>query len=222
MGEQILDEEFWNEYAKLYAHFTPSFQKELLEHISQKSFGKVGDFGTGTGKLYRHLKNNENITELIGMDASPQMIEIAKKEAKKHLSHIPYRIIQNDLNQIQTQNNFDSIYLINVIYANNNPIDIIEKTAQKLNKGSNLIIVDMQRKVQGEKLLEQLQKEYRGEDKLQKYLSDNKLLMGDSTPSTYNLRELEKIISLVDDFTIIESSDEFYLNSANYVLARKN
>jgi len=225
MDEQIINETFWSEYANLYAQFYPSFQIELLSHIGKKSFGKVGDFGTGTGKLFRHLGNNPDITELIAIDGNEQMLNIAKQEATKYLGNINHKIERNELNSEQTQqlgSNFDSIYLINVLYANNNPIQIIENISKQIKCGGKLIIVDMPRQVDGEKLLTKMQAEYPNNKNLIKYVQDNQILMKDSVPSTYNLRELEKIITLVDNYTIEESSSEFFFGSVNYVLATKH
>lgn len=222
--KQIINEKFWSEYARLYNKFYPKFQHELLSHISQYGKGQTADLGTGTGKLFQHLNKNSNIEHLIAIDSNKQMLELTKKNAKSHLTSFPYQIKHTELNQLPHSENgqYDSIFMVNVLYANQNPIEIIKTANSHLKQNGHLIIADMKRTVQIEKPFQQIKKEYHNEQEdVDKYYNANKILSQGATPRTFSLLELESIIHLTGTHQTIEKREDFFLNNANCVISKK-
>jgi 2-polyprenyl-3-methyl-5-hydroxy-6-metoxy-1,4-benzoquinol methylase len=219
-----LDNTFWENYAKRYNAITPNFQKHLLTHVGKQSFGNVGDFGCGVGKLFEYYSKNPKITQLTGIDSSKEMLEIAKLKIQQYLPNIQTQIIETRLNTENIgnlKNSFDTINILNVLYANTNPIELLDSITQKINKGGILCIADMNRNPNGKKLFQRMSKEFEYHSEFEQFCEDNKQLMTNQNPHTYSLPELETIISKLGNFQTIQKSENFYLGSMNYLLTRK-
>lgn len=222
MENQIVNDNFWSEYARMYNKFTPSFQKKLLENISQYGFGTVGDFGCGVGKLHKHLANQNNSKLIHAIDSNKQMLDLASKNKPQNIDTIFSQLELNDFNSNQILPKYDSIYLINVLYVNKNPIEILKQITPKLNQNGNLIIVDMKRKTNLEQLFQVLDDEYTGDKDLENYYHSNQILSQNSTPHAYSINELESIISLMGNFQTLEKNETHFLNNANCLIVKKN
>jgi 2-polyprenyl-3-methyl-5-hydroxy-6-metoxy-1,4-benzoquinol methylase len=215
---------FWENYAKRYDSITPNFQKHLLSHIGKQSFGNVGDFGCGVGKLFKYYSSNTNINKITGIDSSKEMLKIAKQKVNQYLIDIPTKLIEARLNPENISNlinNFDTINFVNVLYANSNPIEILDSAIQKINPKGVICIADMNRNPNGEKLFQRMSKEYENHPEYKQFCKDNQELMTSQNPHTYSLPELETIISKLGNFQTIQKSEKFYLGSMNYILAQK-
>lgn len=215
---------FWENYAKVYDSITPNFQKHLLSHIGKQSKGNVADFGCGVGKLFSYLSKNENVEKITAIDSSPQMLKYAKQKLDKYFPNNSTQIIEMELNQkniSQLNQKFDTINLINVLYANSNPIEVISQLSNKLNPNGYLCISDMQRKVNSEKLFSRLEKEFSNHPHYNQFIQDNQQLISTLIPKNYDLNELESIITNTTNLQTIEKSDKFYCNSSNYILLQK-
>lgn len=222
MEKQIFNENFWSEYARMYNKFTPSFQTKLLDYISKFGFGTVGDFGCGVGKLHPYL-SRQNKSQLIhAIDSNKEMLELAKTNKSQNIKTIYSQIELNDLNQNQILTSYDSIYLINVLYTNKNPIEVLKQVTPKLNQNGNLIIVDMKRKTNLEQLFQTLNQEYKNDPDLENYYTSNQILSQNSTPHAYSINELESIISLLGNFQTIEKNENHFLENANCLIVKKN
>lgn len=218
---QIVNEEFWNEYAKMYNKFIPEFQKKLLKQIAQYAHGKTGDFGCGTGKLIPYLNQNPNITSIHSLDASPQMLSFAKK--KPTPLPIQYHLLElNKINENTLPLTFDSIFLINVLYANNNPINLLTQINKHLNPNGTLIIGDMNRQTNLNQLITSLSKEYQTDPDIEKYQHYNQILSQNATPKTYTPSELESIIHLIDTYQTTHTSQNHFLGNLNLLTFKKN
>jgi 2-polyprenyl-3-methyl-5-hydroxy-6-metoxy-1,4-benzoquinol methylase len=219
-----IDNIFWENYAKRYDAITPTFQKHLLTHVGKQSFGHVGDFGCGVGKIFHEYEKNQNITSITGIDSSPQMLKIAKNKMLKYLTQIPTELINMRLdteNISNLKNNFDTINLINVLYANKNPIEILDLVSQKITSGGVLCIGDMNRNPNSKKLFQKMENEFKNHPEFNQFCKDNQELMTSQTRHTYSLSELETIISKLGDYKTIQKSEKFYLGSMNYLLTQK-
>jgi 2-polyprenyl-3-methyl-5-hydroxy-6-metoxy-1,4-benzoquinol methylase len=211
---QQINPNFWNEYSRLYDKFIPQFQKELLKDLSQYAKGYICDFGCGTGKLHRYLAQNRNISKIDAIDTSEQMLNLAIKNKPLNLN-IKY------FNSFQDKNKYDSIYMVNMLYANSNPIEIIKKISQNLSTNGRLIIADMKRENNLETLYLEMIKEYRSDHELDKYFKLNQILSQTSSPSPYRINELESIIQMFGDFKIIEKNEKHFLENMNCLVVEQ-
>ena len=224
MASQIINKQFWSNYSRLYDKFYPKFQNDLLKYISKFAHGKVADFGTGTGKLYKHLDLNTEITSITGYDSNEQMLNLAKKKFKIYFKNIQKNIQNIQINELEKKSikeKFDTIFIINVLYANENPIKILIELDKLLNKHGTLVIVDMKREVDLAKLFNQIKLEYKNDEDVQTYYENNQLLSKDSIPRTFSLEELESITHSIDNFKTIKKRDDFFLENVNCLILEK-
>ena len=220
MGEE-LSTKFWEDYAALYAYFTPSFQRELLAYVGNQAFGKVADLGVGVGKLIPYLQANPKVSSILGVDASQEMLRAAsryKVDSKK-----PIDLYNANLNEIQKLglSGMDTLVFLNVLYANSDPISLLKDTRQYLTQGGKIIISDMKREVQFDRLAVQLMKEYKDDEELlNKYFEMNRFLTQGMVPRAYTLEEMCSLLDVVG-FDVRESVDSHFMGSSYTVVGIK-
>jgi ubiquinone/menaquinone biosynthesis C-methylase UbiE len=66
-------------YDKLYAEEQHAKHQEVRRYLANKRFCRILDVGCGTGSLIRILQSNAD--ELIGLDVSLKMIQLAKQKS---------------------------------------------------------------------------------------------------------------------------------------------
>lgn len=79
------DERFGFIMSKLYYFFTMNrasrnFYNIIINDLKKRQFNSILDIGCGTGFVIKHIANDKNIS-YYGIDPSPHMIEISKKNA---------------------------------------------------------------------------------------------------------------------------------------------
>lgn len=59
---------------------------KMIEQLNPAPHERILDVGCGTGSLVTHIKDLSLLTQVIGLDPDPEVLEIAKKKAnRKHL-----------------------------------------------------------------------------------------------------------------------------------------
>lgn len=139
---------FWNWYALIYdslRHLLPyqELLKQTIEALNIKEDNvRILDAGCGTGNLTLALaKSVPHRIFLDGIDASPAMLKRAEKKSKK----LPWAHYQErDLDQSVPYSNeaYDSIVSLNVMYAAQNHEKILQEFWRILKFGGLIILVN--------------------------------------------------------------------------------
>jgi SAM-dependent methyltransferase len=212
----IIDNNFWNEYARLYSKFTPTFQKELLTYISNFSKGKVLDAGMGVGKIFPYLQNNSQVDEVFGFDNSKEMLDFARKNIEKNnLSKVKGLELMN-VDDLAKFSNLrpDTLISLNVIYSISNPISFFTNAHSILSKGGIFMVSSQLREVNLEDIVNSMNEEFKCQREYSKFremqndMADKKKV----SPSCYSLEEITSIFELTG-FDILDAKDSHYLNS---------
>ena len=223
MNTSNIREEFWQEYAPLYAEFTPTIQKELLEFISEHAFGDVLDAGCGVGKNLEYLLANPNVQSILAIDKNEFMLNEARKRyAYKY--DIPLKIELGDVMKLALGNEFefDSICSVNVIYVLDNPVEFLKKAYQLLRNNGKLLLSSQIRGANLENIKNVMDKEFKNSQRYQDLIDCNKILTGlNSTPRQYSTPEVRSILKIIG-FEIEEERDDFYLENNFTFVARKS
>ncbi len=208
----------WSKYARSYHEINPQYQISLLEHTGTRIFGDILDFGAGVGKLIKVHSKSTKSTSYFGLEQNPFMREYAKDEANKSIK--PAIISGNTLDEILKENNkFDSIICLNVLYANKNQVEILEKLRELLsNQTSRIIIADPSDYINVDKLKTALLEEYKEHPLFNEYIEINTKLMENAI--RHNIQDIEKLL-YSSGFKVSSIRKDFYYNSLNFVEAIK-
>jgi ABC-2 type transport system ATP-binding protein len=130
--------QFTNEYEEKQAFVTG---QELIaathsELLKEKKLGKVLELGCGTG-LYTEtlIKNSDSI---LATDFSDEMIEMAKKK-RGNLKNVKFQ--KADALDLEFEiENFDTVFMANLIHIIGNAEKLIQESSKVLKKGGSIII----------------------------------------------------------------------------------
>ena len=219
MKPVILDS-VWKEYCKLYAKFTPSFQKDLLQKASNYSQGQVIDAGVGVGKMFTYYDSNNLVTSVKGIDSSQDMIDLAQKFRSQRGLEITLE--HKDVHAYNSYHNADTIISLNVLYALRNPISYLHQVSSQMKKDSTLVLSSQNRNLDLKKVQKALQNEFEQDEEFEKFKNMQSTL---STASSTPTRKyaLEEIISLFEllKLDVIEADNSIYLGSNFFVVGKK-
>ncbi len=106
--------------------------------------GKVLEVGSGPGYLGLEWLNSTKNTELVGLDCSPEMVEIALRNASEYARKPTYVI--GDAQSMQFADaSFDSVFSSASLHEWNDPIAVFKEISRVLKPGGTYYIVDVRR-----------------------------------------------------------------------------
>ena len=110
---------------------------EIINEILNEPYNILVDYGCGTGELLNRLYKIDPTKRYIGIDITPEILEIARKKN----NNIEY--ILGDSEVIMTESNsVDTIICIHSFHHYTNPILFMENAKQSLKSGGRLILRD--------------------------------------------------------------------------------
>ena len=210
----------WKEYCNLYAKFTPSFQKDLLQRASNYSKGSVIDAGVGVGKMFSYYDVNGLVKSVVGIDSSFEMLDIARKF--KSQRGLDITLEQEDVTKYNFYGNADTIVSLNVLYALKDPIAYLHKLSSQMEQNSSLILSSQNRDLDLKKVQRALEEEFESDVEFERFKEMQSILSMNSQTSTRRYA-LEEILSLFEvlNMEIIEIDNSLYLGSNFLVVGRK-
>lgn len=122
---------------QIYHFFTHKFCLKFIKSLITKE-SNILDLACGTGKFLGCIKKVTNNLNLFGIDSSPKMIEIAKKNSQD------VNFIISDAKKIPTEDNFfDLITIIDAFYYFEDKEKVLEECNKKLKPKKYLFICHM-------------------------------------------------------------------------------
>lgn len=127
--------------------------KKAFEFLKNDSSAIILDVACGTGDMVLHWeksakKNGKNLTEIIGVDPSTKMLEVAQIKLKDQILSQKVRLLLGEaktLDQIQS----NSVDILSIAYGLRNVVDIQEalnEFARVLKNGGVLVILEFTKK----------------------------------------------------------------------------
>lgn len=136
--------EAYNKFAKYYDLYVNDFKDDLaLYHSFCNRGDKILEVGCGTGRVLKHLLNND-INDITGVDISDEMLKLAQKILGKYLSSNALHLKKHDFSMEPLRESFDKVFL--TYYTFNY---ILEKPRKFLKniylsmKNNSLVIFDL-------------------------------------------------------------------------------
>lgn len=119
-----------------------TIEAALLKCVESKSFDRMVDLGTGTGRMLELFA--EAIQSGVGIDSNPDMLKVARhKLAADEFSHVSVQL--GDLLQTPFRDgSADLVTLHQVLHYLDDPREAIYEASRLLTIGGDLIIVDFE------------------------------------------------------------------------------
>lgn len=130
-------EKFYNTFSVFYPlvdMFLKPQKQKLFKEINNLPFGKVLEIGVGNGSHLQYYKKHQ----VIGIDISSNMLEIARKQKYKNI-----KLLQMDGEALLFEDKtFDYIIISHVIAVVNNPEKLLEESYRVLKPKGKIYILN--------------------------------------------------------------------------------
>jgi ArsR family transcriptional regulator len=118
---------------------------EVILKAVPENCGVAADLGCGTGEVLEHLRGA--CRELIGVDGSPRMLELARRRFDEHMDGISLRI--GELDHLPLRDGEADFICINlVLHHLSRPSAALGEIARVLNPGGRVLITDFDQHLQ--------------------------------------------------------------------------
>jgi ubiquinone/menaquinone biosynthesis C-methylase UbiE len=142
------DQEFADRYARKHLKMARKFGREYSEKLKNHGFqkGRILDAGCGFGETLHYLAKNFPETELIGMDLSEPLLEIARSHNSQSDFLNKIEFINADVHNIPYPDEyFDVVLSINMVHLVDDPLKMLQELERVLHKNGYLFIADIRR-----------------------------------------------------------------------------
>ena len=139
-------------YAKQHWKMAEKFGQDYGQKLAAQEFssGKIIDAGCGFGATNLALAQRFLDSEILGIDLSEPLLEIANEAAKEANLAGRVRFEKADVEQIPyPENTFDVALNINMVHLVENPIKMLSEIERVLVPGGYLFITDLRRSFLG-------------------------------------------------------------------------
>lgn len=129
----------WDRIRSLHAE-EADVERAILDAVGNQPFHALLDCGTGTGRMLQLF--NGRATRLVGIDASPAMLQVARANLTK-AGVRGAELGQGDLYALPVERNAFGVVIIHqVLHFLDDPARAIREAAAALRPGGKLIVVD--------------------------------------------------------------------------------
>jgi SAM-dependent methyltransferase len=141
-------ESHWNRLGQAYEQEWNSPAKQALSrdelgfvarHIEGTSARRVLDVGIGTGRILGAILSQPRVEEVVGIDASEEMVEACKQAFSSHPKVQALQVCDVSSGDLPGETLFDFISAIRVLKYEKTWQEIVQKLVSRLNSGGALI-----------------------------------------------------------------------------------
>jgi len=209
----------WNDYARVFASVQTQVQRELQQEVVKYLKGRVGDFGCGCAKVGWLLSDNEMIELYIGIDASIEMINIARKYLKE-MEPINKQSVHHGFIEDYNLTSFDTGVSLNSYYSWPNPLATLKHIYNLIEEGGTFVLATPNKNLDLILLDKQAKKELIGHPDYKKFREYNLKLINDKDANLVDMAELIEQVQSVG-FKVEACHQEFYCGGLNFLVLSK-
>jgi len=122
------------------------WRKKMVTLLNQKNPKVVLDMATGTGDVALEIAKQTNATRIVGVDISPQMLEIGKKKVKKQGKEQTIEMHVGDSENLSfTDNTFDGATVAFGVRNYENLEKGLQEMKRVLKPGGDLVVLEFSR-----------------------------------------------------------------------------
>lgn len=144
--------EYAENYEKQHWKMAEKFGQEYAQKLASQGFssGKIIDVGCGFGATNLALAQRFTDSEILGIDLSEPLLELAREAADEANLAERVRFEKADVQQIPyPEDYFDAALNINMVHLVENPIMMLNEIERVLVPGGYLFIADLRRSLLG-------------------------------------------------------------------------
>jgi SAM-dependent methyltransferase len=216
--DKKLNKANWQSYALPFSAVQTGVQSELQKESNKYFYGRVGDFGCGSGRMGTLAQHNNNVSHYLGIDACPEMVSIAKQAFKRYdydKCQVIHRYIEHT-NDFQ----FDVGVSLNSLYSWENPARVLKHIYTLLKPGGLLILADPSPNIS----IDILEKEEEKHQIFNNYYDEFKRFNIEFIHRyEYRFLTMDKLIELTRScgFNVKECHQRFYHGGMNFIVLEK-
>ena len=114
-------------------------QKTLIKKMDCADTDSVLEIGIGTGSSFQYYPKNTNV---VGIDISPDMLDLAKKKIRKDKAINKHILLMNGEQLSFADNTFDKVVGMYVVSVTQNPKKLIEEMKRVCKNDGDIYIVN--------------------------------------------------------------------------------
>lgn len=142
------DQEFAATYAEKHRDMAEKFGREYLKKLTARGFktGRIVDVGCGFGGTGIFLASQLPGCEIVGVDLSEPLLELANRDAKAANLSERVRFEVGDVQQISYEDDsFDVVLNVNMVHIVEQPIQMLNEIERILDPKGFLFVADLRR-----------------------------------------------------------------------------
>lgn len=146
------DNDFAERYARQHWKMAEKFGQEYAQKLASQGFnkGKIIDVGCGFGATNLVLAERFVESEIVGIDLSELLLELAREAAAEANLGGRIRFEKADVHQIPyPDDTFDVVLNINMVHLVDKPVQMLNEIERILMPGGYLYIADLRRSLLG-------------------------------------------------------------------------
>lgn len=207
----------WEVYAPAFARITTLFQSEVYRHVAQLASGRVVDFGCGSAKLAPYLTSADAVTQYVGVDASPLMVQLGQETLEK-LTNPHFSVTLMPIEAIE-QRDFDFGSCVNSYYAWRHPLNVLKKIRGCLRPGAEFILATPNQNLDMAALMQECRKDLLLQPEFAQFQQCNEQL---TLNSQTNFVPMDKLVGQLRSaqFEILDCHSRYFSGGLNFVHTR--
>ena len=213
----IYPETTWNSYAELFSGIMTSIQLEVYKATATYLWGDVVDCGCGTAKLAPFLIDRAGINSYTGVDFSPEMVEIARKNLDFY-AHPNFKVQCKKIEDIEEV--YDSAVSIQSYYAWSEPVKNLQRIYDCLKPQGVFVLVTPNPSLNLSSLAVDLEKELLGHPYLAAYKQYNLDIAANTEAAFIAMNDLISQVCGIG-FKVVEAHQRFFRGGLNYLVLSK-
>lgn len=210
----------WENYARLHASVTTSFQLAVYNESCKYLSGDIVDCGCGTAKIAPLLANNKKVTSYTGIDFAEEMVAVSKWVLDK-LKQESFSIEHSKIEDLKGKEGFfNSGVSIQSYYSWPDPLLVLSHIYKILTKDGIFVLITPNQSLSIEKLINKAEKELIAHPDFDAFKEYN-LQLAENTQA--NFIAMDGLTSQVQQvgFKIQECHQNHFLGGLNFLVLKK-
>ena len=205
----------WDKYSPSHLGVMVSVQREVYKDLSERAYGKVLDAGCGSGRIMAYLKDNQDVSSYLGVDASHNMIEHASW-LKEQLAFEQAVLNESLVEDVSGQ--YDCIVSVHSYYSWSEPQQVLAHLYGLLRVNGKFLLVTPNDNFDTEQLTKVVRQELLGHPYYDEFISINQSIAEKAKAEQLYVPIDELIVRVRKaGFRVNAAHSDFFLGGASYL-----